>query len=177
MPGGSLNREWAALITVLAAALVLGGALFAWKYPSSPPVEVVLPSSTPASGQVNVGGEVGSPGLYPWPPGLTLEEAIAKAGGPTAGAEPGLARLTVPPKEGVAPPKADTAPDEQKVNINTAEPWLLEALSGIGPTRAQAIVAYREEHGPFRRAEELERVDGIGPKTVAKIREFITVGE
>ncbi len=177
MPGSGLNREWAALITVLAAALVLGAALFAWKYPTSHQVEVLPPSPTPASGQVYVGGEVGSPGRYEWPPGLTLEEAIDRAGGPTAGAEPGVARLAVPPREGAAPPKEDTASDEQKVNINTAEPWLLEALSGIGPTRAQAIVAYREEHGPFRRVEDLERVDRIGPKTVDRIREFITVGE
>jgi competence protein ComEA len=177
MPGGSLNREWAAIITVLAAALALGAALFIWNYPASPPVEVVLPSPSPASGQVYVGGEVGSPGLYPWPPGLTLEEAIDRAGGPTVGAEPGVAELTVPPEEGAAPPKDGTPTPIQKVNINTAEPWLLEALSGIGPTRAQAIVDYRDEHGPFRRAEDLERVDGIGPGIVAKIREFITVGE
>ncbi len=177
MPGGGINREWAALITVLVAALALGAALFVWKYPSPPPVEVLLPSSTPTSGQVYVGGEVGSPGLYPWPPGLTLEEAIDRAGGPTVGAEPGVARVTVPPKEGAAPPKEDTAPTEQKVNINTAEPWLLEALSGIGPKLSVAIVEYREEHGPFRRVEDLTRVDRIGPGTVERIREFITVGE
>lgn len=173
-PESSLNREWTALIAVLAAALVLGTALFLWKLPSSPPVEVVLPSPTPLSGQVYVGGEVGSPGLYPWPPEMTLEEAIAGAGGTTAGAEPGVAELTVPP---TMPPKEDTASDGQKVNVNTAEPWLLQALDGIGPKLAEAIVAYREEHGPFRRADDLARVPGIGPATVEGIRDFITVGE
>jgi competence protein ComEA len=170
MPGSSLNREWTALIAVLAAALALGTALFLWKLPSSPPVEVVLPQPTTAPGQVYVGGQVASPGLYPWPPGMTLEEAMAGAGGLTAEAAPGAARLTVPHQD-------DSTSAPQKVNVNAAEPWLLQALEGIGPKLAEAIVAYREEHGPFRRAEDLARVPGIGPATVDRIRDFITVGE
>ncbi|MEE9202399.1 MAG: helix-hairpin-helix domain-containing protein [Dehalococcoidia bacterium] len=155
---------------MLAAALALGTALFLWKLPSPPPVEVVLSQPTIAPGQVYVSGEVTSPGLYPWPPGMTLDEAIAGAGGPTAEAESGAAKLTVPHKEG-----AGSTP--QKVNVNTAEPWLLQALDGIGPKLSEAIVAYREEHGPFRRAEDLARVPGIGPPTVERLKDFITVGE
>jgi competence protein ComEA len=170
MPVGNLTREWTALITALAAALALGIALTLWKLPSPPPVEVVLPSPTPAPGQVYVVGEVASPGIYPWTPGLTLDEAIAGAGGPTGEAESGTVRITVPHRSAMA-----SSP--QKVNLNTAEPWLLQALDGIGPKLAEAIVAYREEHGPFRRAEDLARVPGIGPGTVERLRAFITVGE
>jgi len=169
LPGSSLNREWTALISVLAAVLAVGVVLLLWKLPSSTPIRIVLPSPTPVSGEVYVGGEVVSPGLYPWAPGLTVEQAITGAGGPTEAAEPGMARLTLPLRGARSP--------IQKININTAEPWLLQALDGIGPKLAGLIVAYRDEHGPFRLVEDLTRVPGIGAGTLANIRERIAVGE
>lgn len=63
------------------------------------------------------------------------------------------------------------------VNINTATAEELQALPGIGPTRAKAIVAYREEHGPFVYPEDLRKVSGIGEGTLAKLLDHITVGE
>lgn len=65
----------------------------------------------------------------------------------------------------------------EKVNINTADAATLDrALINVGPTKAEAIVAYRKAHGPFRSAEQLAQVDGIGLKTVEKNRESIVVG-
>ncbi len=64
------------------------------------------------------------------------------------------------------------------VNINTAgAEELASALSGVGPSKAAAIVEYREKHGPFKSAEELTQVKGIGPSTLEKNRENITVGQ
>lgn len=63
------------------------------------------------------------------------------------------------------------------VNINTATSEELQALPGIGRTRAEAIVAYREEHGPFVYPEDLRKVSGIGEGVLAKILDHITVGE
>jgi competence protein ComEA len=60
------------------------------------------------------------------------------------------------------------------VNINTADAaTLARELSGIGLKRAQAIVDYRQKHGPFKSAEELRLVKGIGPAALAKNRELI----
>lgn len=56
------------------------------------------------------------------------------------------------------------------VNINTATLAQLETLSGIGPTKAQAILRYRKEHGSFKSVNELDNVKGIGMKTVQKIK-------
>lgn len=56
------------------------------------------------------------------------------------------------------------------VNINTADLAQLETLSGIGPTKAQAILQYRKEHGSFKSVNELDNVKGIGMKTVQKIK-------
>ncbi len=60
------------------------------------------------------------------------------------------------------------------VNINTADAaTLARELNGIGIKRAQAIVDYRQKHGPFKSAEELRLVKGIGPAALQKNRELI----
>ena len=63
------------------------------------------------------------------------------------------------------------------ININTADATLLDTLPGIGPSKAQAIITYRNEHGPFSKIEDIEKVSGIGPSTYADIKPLITVGE
>lgn len=61
-----------------------------------------------------------------------------------------------------------------KVNINTADAAQLEAdLIGIGPSKAEAIVDYRDTNGPFKSPEELAMVKGIGLKTIEKNRDRI----
>ena len=62
------------------------------------------------------------------------------------------------------------------VNVNTATADELEQLPGIGPALAKAIVDYRTEHGPFRSAEELTNVRGIGAGKLDGIRNEITLG-
>ena len=65
----------------------------------------------------------------------------------------------------------------EKVNINTADAATLDrVLVNVGPSKAEAIVAYRKQNGPFRSAEQLAQVKGIGLKTVEKNRESILVG-
>jgi competence protein ComEA len=60
------------------------------------------------------------------------------------------------------------------VNINTADAeTITKSLSGIGLTKAKAIVAFREEHGPFKSVDDLTQVKGIGPATLEKNRENI----
>ncbi len=64
------------------------------------------------------------------------------------------------------------------VNINTADAaTLADALKGVGPAKAQAIVAFREANGPFRSIDELTEVKGIGDKLLEQNRDRITVGE
>ncbi len=64
------------------------------------------------------------------------------------------------------------------VDINRADAaTLAQALKGVGPAKAQAIVAFREANGPFRSVDELTEVKGIGEKLLEQNRERITVGE
>ena len=62
------------------------------------------------------------------------------------------------------------------VNINTATAAELDALPGIGPAKAQAIVDHRKQHGPFKTVDDLKNVKGIGAKRLEKMRADITVG-
>jgi competence protein ComEA len=60
------------------------------------------------------------------------------------------------------------------VNVNTASKQELEALKEIGPVKAQAIIDYRNQHGPFRSLDDLDKVKGIGKATIAAIRDDVT---
>ena len=72
---------------------------------------------------------------------------------------------TVPPPAAPVTP----APAIEMVDINTADVATLDRLlEGIGEKRAQAIVDWREKHGPFKTIYDLEQISGIGPKTIEK---------
>ncbi|MDD6551088.1 MAG: ComEA family DNA-binding protein [Lachnospiraceae bacterium] len=69
----------------------------------------------------------------------------------------------------------EASSENGKVDINRADPSQLTTISGIGPSKAEAIIAYREEHGPFRKTEDITKVSGIGDATYQKIKDKITV--
>jgi len=63
------------------------------------------------------------------------------------------------------------------ININTADKDTLMTIKGVGERRADAIVTYRKEHGPFASVDDLTQVDGIGQTTVDSNRDNLTVGK
>lgn len=73
---------------------------------------------------------------------------------------------TQPPQ---AQPQAPDQPADSRLNLNEATIAQLEQLPGIGPSKAKAIAAYRDQHGGFRKVEELLNVKGIGPKIFEKL--------
>lgn len=68
-----------------------------------------------------------------------------------------------------------TGSNSDKVNINTANEAELQTLTGIGESRAQAIIDYREENGRFKSIEDIKNISGIGDKMFEKIKEHITI--
>lgn len=65
--------------------------------------------------------------------------------------------------------------NQAKININQADLSQLQQLSGIGAKKAQAIIDYRTENGDFKSIDELGKVNGIGEKTVEKLKNSITI--
>ncbi|MCI8423242.1 MAG: ComEA family DNA-binding protein [Lawsonibacter sp.] len=74
-----------------------------------------------------------------------------------------------------APERPDSLLEGEVINVNTADIYDLQRLPKIGEKRAQAILAYREEHGPFQSVEELLQVSGIGEGILAGLTDYVTV--
>ncbi|MBI4216810.1 MAG: helix-hairpin-helix domain-containing protein [Chloroflexi bacterium] len=79
--------------------------------------------------------------------------------------------ISLPPGQ----PASQASPLLPKISLNRASVQALQTLEGIGPVRAQAIVDYRLQHGPFKSIEEVDQVRGIGPVTLEKIRGRLTL--
>jgi competence protein ComEA len=163
------NRYWALIIILLIAVIVIGG-IIAWSRYSPPhPIEISLPPSPQFQGEVYISGAVSNPGYYPVKSGDSIEALIQAAGGTTDNANLSGVKIYIP--------KAGEKEEPQKIDINRAEAWLLEALPGIGETLAQRIIDYRQKNGGFRSITELTKVEGIGPATYEQIKHLITVAE
>lgn len=164
------TREKMSLIIAvfLLACLITGITLFSIRLARLQPAEIILEEVNPAagSGDITVSGAVSRPGTYPARAGDTLSSLVSAAGiSDTAD----TTRLSI-----YVPEKGETV-QPQKVDLNRADAWLLQALPGIGEGRARLIVDYRTRNGPFRSVDGLLEIEGFGKSIVDKIRGYTTV--
>lgn len=147
----------------------------------------------PGAVVVHVAGAVAAPGLVELPAGSRAADALEAAGGATDAADLDALNLAAPvtdgqqlyvPAEGETPPVpvaggepggAGGTQQAGLVDVNTADTTTLETLPGIGPALAGRIVDHRTAHGPFASVDALIDVAGIGPATLARIRDLVTV--
>jgi competence protein ComEA len=137
---------------------------------------------------VDVAGAVREPGVYVLASGARVEDALERAGGATRKAD--LSQINraaeledgrqvlVPLRAAVAaaaPGGSAAASPEQPVNLNTATLEQLDTLDGVGPSTAQKILDYREQHGGFASVDELDQIPGIGEKRLAALRERVRI--
>ena len=152
--------------------------------PSALPVPTIL---------VHVLGAVASPGLVRLPQGARVADALGAAGGLRPDADPAELNLagvltdgcqvvvgtkTAPRgevRQGAGTSGAAQSTTEVVVDLNTATLTQLDALPGVGPVTAQAILDYRTKNRRFSSVEELQEVDGIGAKTYAQIAPHVRV--
>ncbi|SHG70789.1 MULTISPECIES: ComEA family DNA-binding protein [Virgibacillus] len=157
------------------------------------PIDPSLPSSTgqekdvTSSIYVDIKGEVKNPGVYEMDTEERVIDAIETAGGFTNNANESLVNLAQKVHDemviDVLPVGANGTPaltngqhtDISKIRINQATVEEIEALNGIGPAKAEAIVQYRDENGPFQQIEDLLEVSGIGEKTLESLEDDIQV--
>lgn len=166
-----------------------------------PPSGVPAAGGTPgAKVVVHVAGAVNAAGVVELPQGSRVHEAIAAAGGSTAAAD--LNRLNLAavladgqkihvPEIGEAVDEAAGVPSDgpaaggtgsggsadggAKIDLNSATAEELGALPRVGPVLAQRIVDWRKEHGRFSTVEELDAVDGVGPKMLETLLPLVRV--
>lgn len=149
---------------------------------------------------VDIKGEVKKEGVYYLEEGSIIEDLINEAGGLTKKAaldyvnraeklknnmcviipnKENIKKLEKESKETSAPLnsslKDSNSSKEEKININTADESELNNINGIGPSKAKAIIAYREENGDFKPIEDIKNVSGIGEGTFLKIKDSICV--
>jgi competence protein ComEA len=147
---------------------------------------------------VHVAGAVTTPGVQHLPAGARVVDAVEAAGGAAPDADQSRINLAAPLEDGqqVYVPRlgelgggagaagpgggsgggaAGGAGDEAVVNLNTATVDQLDALPGIGPAIAQAVVDYRDRNGPFASVDQLLEVRGIGEAKLEDLRERVTV--
>lgn len=198
-----LDRYRNVLSLGLILAIVSGGLLFALRRPAPTTITIVpppptatpaptatpQPTSTPGPITVYVTGAVARPeSMIQLPYGSRVSEAIDGAGGVLEGADLERVNLAQILRDGdqvhvyllaeaqaAAPVEALATPNDAGiVYINVATAEELEALPRIGPSLAQAIVAYRDEHGPFSGPDALSEVSGIGPSILEAITSSIS---
>jgi competence protein ComEA len=161
--------------------LVLGGLL--WIVARSPRGNSVelLPAPTPAPLVVDVAGAVPRPGVYELPKDSRVKDAVEAAGGFLVEADKANINLAAPVTDGQKldiPFLAGTQPlgVPALIDINTADAATLETLPGIGPSLAQAIIAYRDVYGDFYYIEDIMNVPGIGQAKFDNIQGLIMTG-
>ena len=158
--------------------------------PSRKEPVTLLPSPTPAHLVVHIDGAVLNPGVYSLLKGSRVQDVITLAGGLVSSADSSAVNLAAVLYDGqkvliptiterslepIAKSQEITISPENKLDINSATLEQLILLPGIGPTKAESIINYRQEHGPFDTIEELLNVEGIGPAIFEGLMDLITI--
>jgi competence protein ComEA len=143
--------------------------------------------SAPASRRelyVHVAGAVRRPGVYRLPAGSRVAAAVKRAGGPSRRGDAGAVNLAAPLEDGqqvVVPARAPAgaatpvagSPPTAPISLSSATAEQLDTLDGIGPKLAAKIIEYRDDHGGFRSIDQLRDVEGIGEKRFEALREAL----
>jgi competence protein ComEA len=196
---GPLRTAHLALLGVMALLVLgVGAAIVVWVMRTPPATESVIPqatvsSSVPAASAddgesilVQAAGAVVSPGVYRLSGDPRVVDVIDAAGGLAPGADPNRLSLAAKvgdgervyvPVVGEALPAASqgATADSGPIDLNSADEAALDALPGVGPATAKAIVAYRESHGPFTSVDQLLEVRGIGPAKLDQLVDLVRV--
>lgn len=139
---------------------------------------------------VEIKGEVKNPNIYYLNEDSIIDDLIVAAGGLRENANTSQINraeqlqnhqsIYIPSNEEIQNSaeevvnKVNNQNNSNLININTASVSELDALPGVGPSKAQAIITYREENGPFKSIEEIKNVSGIGESSFEKIKDLIT---
>lgn len=167
---GRNNKYLLIIIGFLIITVVVSAITLVIKRSENDYTEIFLSSVATAHqmGEIFIDGAVACPGIFYFTEEDTIQAILADAGIKTD-ADLNRIKIYIPYKE--------QRQASQRIDVNRAETWLLQALPGIGETRAQAIVNYRSDNGNFNCIEDILLIKGFGEVTFNKIKDLITVSE
>lgn len=189
-------KSWRTLVFGIFLGLAAGAVVWLVSQPPRSSAIELLPAPTPGPILVQVDGAVSQPGVYELPLDSRVREAVQAAGGLRQDANPSAVNFAARVKDGeklvipyagtsATPEGTHTGSEKSKpvtegtpagpINLNSATLEELERLPGIGATRAQDIIQYREAHNGFQTIDEIQEVPGIGPATFERLKSYITV--
>ncbi len=190
-------NTWKSLVLGIVLGLLISGAILLIVLPPrGQPLTLSIPA-TPSTITVYIAGAVNTPGVYTLARLSRVDDAVRSAGGFSPSADQTAINLAAPLEDGseiIVPSMDDSLAATQQagkgaktpqatpvvnypININTASLTLLQELPGIGSTKAEAIITYRQEHGPFTKIDDIMNVPGIGSGLFSQMKDLITVAE
>ncbi len=194
-----MNTWKSVLLGIVLGLLISGAILLIALPPRGQPLILTPPPTVSTTIVIYITGAVQSPGVYTLNRPARVSDAVLAAGGLLPSADPISINLAAKIEDGTKiivssvsdPTGSDdvaggTVPNSSQtphvtptipypIDINTATQSLLDELPGIGPSKAIAIITYRQEHGPFKQIEDIQNVPGIGTGLYNSMRDLITV--
>jgi len=199
----NLSREQQLILLGLIVSIVIGFGVMLYRNMAGVNGSDGIKIEEPKTGQIqnqtgmilaHISGAVGREGVYKLNYGDRLMDVLKMAGGPLFNADLSAINLSAQVKDGekiIVPFKAvpiasaieakgagmagAAGAGPQKLNINTADEKALDALPGVGPSTAKAIVEYRRISGPFNRIEQIMEIPRFGKSKFERIKDKITL--
>lgn len=189
--GYEVDRRQVMVVIVLVILVLIGSGVI---YLRNRPTQVrsvkeikreVKPQVSTKRILVYVCGAVQKPGVYQLGEGSRVADAVNMAGGFAPEADLNSLNLAKQVSDGekvfvsrvgqASPQSGQNSQEIKKVNLNTATIEELDKIPGIGEVIAKRIISYREKHGKFRSVNELQEIEGIGPKKLEDIRDSVEI--
>ncbi len=187
-------KTWQSVLLGFLAGIVITPIVMLSSQPPRGTAVVLQPMPTPAPILVQVEGAVLQPGVYSLPRGSRVQAALDAAGGMREDAVRAKVNLAAPLKDGeklviptpgavvlgnaVAGSETDSQAASEvsfPIDLNSATLEELDELPGIGPTRAQQIIDFRDASGGFEKLEDLKDVPGIGDVTFERLKDLVMI--
>ena len=193
-------NTWKSILLGIVLGLFISGAILLIAMPPrGQPLVLSPPATLSPTIVIYITGAVNHPGVYAVERQSRVNDAVQAAGGLLASADPNSINLASKiedgakivvlsiietdnnpggsngTKQGLSPTPRITPTVNFPININFASQALLEDIPGIGPSKAAAIITYRQEHGHFIKVDDIMNVPGIGTGLFSSMKNLITI--
>lgn len=175
-------KTWQSIVVGIITGFLLAGLVFLVALRPAQKALQLIPPTPISSITVDIDGQVGKPGILQLPENSRVNDAVQAAQGLLPNADTSQVNLAAYLRDGDKvyipaiigdPSSTSTTNQLQLIDLNHATLDEIDSLPGIGPQKAQQIIAYRDTYGPFTQLEDLLFVSGIGQSILDQIRDKV----